>query len=157
VTKSKKKKMFSSMFGIRPNPNYTPGGTENFWISSNSEYQKTGSGSNTLSQNLTLEKSISLTAGSKEYSKESSGVSSLATLPKEKNKEVMLGIKFPGLQVSNGFCFNMIQNSWTLRKIFYHIVKNQLVIVKMSWWWCFIKTLDPNYLLANTHTFLSTS
>jgi len=115
VTKSKKEKMFSSMFGIRPNPNYTPGGTENFWISSNSEYQKMGSGSNTLSQNLTLEKSISLTAGSKEYSKEyskeSSGGSSLVTLPKEKNKEEKLGIKFPGLQVSNGFCFNIIQNS----------------------------------------------
>jgi len=99
--------MFSSMFGIRPNPNYTPGGTENFWITSNSDYEKNGSGSNTLSQNLTLEKSTSLRAGSKE----SSGGSSLATIPKEKNKEEKLGIKLPGLQVSNGFCFNMIQNS----------------------------------------------
>jgi len=99
--------MFSSMFGIRPNPNYTPGGTENFWITSNSDYEKNGSGSNTLSQNLTLEKSTSLRAGSKE----SSGGSSLAVIPKEKNKEEKLGIKLPGLQVSNGFCFNMIQNS----------------------------------------------
>ena len=24
--------MFSSMFNIRPNPRYVPGGTENFWL-----------------------------------------------------------------------------------------------------------------------------
>ena len=29
--------MFSNMFSIRPNPNYIPGGTENFWVSGSSE------------------------------------------------------------------------------------------------------------------------
>jgi len=101
--------MFSSMFGIRPNPNYKPGGTENFWITSNSDYQRMSSGSNTLSssQNMSLEKSTSLAAGSKEFS----GGSSSACLPREKSKEEKFDIQLPGLQVCNRFCFNMIQNS----------------------------------------------
>ena len=27
--------MFSNIFSVRPNPNYVPGGTENFWVSDN--------------------------------------------------------------------------------------------------------------------------
>jgi len=139
--------MFSSMFGIRPNPNYKPGGTENFWITSNSDYQKMSSGSNTLSssQNMSLEKSTSIAAGSKEFS----GGSSSASLPREKSKEEKFDIQLPGLQVCNRFCFNMIQNSWTPRKKYCICICKNIVesfhLVWEKWPYFFLSPCSKKY------------
>ena len=32
--------MFSTLFSLRPNPRYVPGGTENFWVTANSSPQE---------------------------------------------------------------------------------------------------------------------
>ena len=36
--------MFSRMLSIKPNPNYVPGGVENFWLTASSTPKKDGGG-----------------------------------------------------------------------------------------------------------------